>query len=209
LIYFGYTLTKGLWLNDLGPVGFWVADVASFVVVPILLILVFRLPLRMPELRDKRNDRTEGSWILIAVNGFLIAFALFMIFFLSRVAFARWGIDESVILPPKIVYEGRIAKDGIWYYVDTVYFALSAALVEEYIFRFVLRRALLPYTSAALPFVLVSATTFALVHWAGGLQNLFAAFFGGLLLASVYLKSGDLRLPIVGHAFYWLRLLFR
>ena len=209
LIYFAYTLTKGLWLGGLEGAAFWAADFVSFVVIPAALVVAYRLPVRLSELRTRRANRPEGFLVPVVVNGFLIAFVMRMIFIFGSLAFSRWGIDESVILPPSVVYEARVPKEGVWLYVCIVYFALTAALVEEYFFRFLLRRALLPYTAATLPFVLVSSVTFALVHWGGGLLNLCAAFPAGALLAWAYVKASDLRLPVVGHAFYWLRLLFR
>ena len=209
LIYFAYTLTKGFWLDRLGDVGFWGADTVSLVVIPLLLVVVFRLPIRPAQLRDTRKDKSQGFWVPVVVNGFLVAFVLRMIFFFTWVAFARWGIDQFQILPPRISYVDRMPKEGLGYYLFVVYIALTAALVEEYIFRFCLRKALSPYTSAAMPFIVLSATTFGLAHWGGGFYNLVAAFLCGLLLASVYVKAGALRLPIVAHAFDWLRLLFK
>jgi membrane protease YdiL (CAAX protease family) len=209
LIYFGYTLTKGLWLSDLGPPGFWIADLVSFIVLPIALLVIFRLPSGPAVMDEERANRQKGFMVPIVVNGFLIAFVIWLIFAMSWVAFDRWGIDESIILPPTICYEQRMAQDGLWYYVTTVYYALTAAFVEEYFFRFLLRKALRPYTESAFAFVVISSTTFGLGHWAGGLHNMCAATLAGVLLSWTYVRAGDLRLPIVGHAFYWLRLIFR
>lgn len=209
LIYFAYSLTKGLWLNELGNMGFWVADIISFVVVPLALVLAFRLPVRPRQLRDERKCRARGFWVPVVVNGFLIAFVIRVVFAASALAFAKWDIDESLILPPSISYVGRLPESGIWFYVGVVYLALSAALVEEYCYRFLLRRALLDYSKSKLLFIVLSSITFALVHWGNGLHNMVAAFLTGLLLASAYVLADDLRVPITGHAFFWLRLLVR
>jgi membrane protease YdiL (CAAX protease family) len=209
LIYFGYTLTKGLWLNDLDNTAFWFADFLSFVALPALLVVVFRLPVRPEELRDVERCRRRGFWVPVVVNGFLIAFAIRMITVISAVELHKRDIDDWLYLPPTISYVGRMPESGPWFYVGVIYLALSAAVVEEYCYRFLLRRAMQRYTSRLVPFVVLSALTFSLVHWGNGLHNMTAAFFVGLLLAFSYAKADDLRLPVTGHAFYWLRLLWR
>jgi membrane protease YdiL (CAAX protease family) len=205
LIYFTYSLAKRLWLCRLDGAAFWIADMVSYVVIPVVLIFAFRLPLRASELRDPPARQLSRSWGPVLFNGFLVACGVRIVFVVGALLLSKAGVHDDLILPPTIAYADKVPKSAPWFYMGIIYLALSAALVEEYFYRYLLRAAWRQHSKSAVAFVLVSATTFALVHWGNGARNVITAFFAGLLLATVYVRVGDLRVPITGHALDWLR----
>lgn len=97
-------------------------------------------------------------------------------------------------------YETMIPESGIAHQAVILYFALSAGLVEEFLFRGLLWRAAREFAHPALCFWLVSPLAFSLVHWESGLANLLAAWVFGVFAATAYLLIKNLWPLIAGHA---------
>lgn len=96
-------------------------------------------------------------------------------------------------------YETIIPATGIRRQAVILYFAASAGLVEEFLFRGLLYRAAQDFSHPRLCFLLVSPLLFSLVHWESGIANLLATWVYGLFAAAVMMLLRNLWPLIVGH----------
>ena len=109
----------------------------------------------------------------------------------------------SALLPSQgfFEYESIVPESGFLYIVVVIYFALSAGLVEEFLFRGLLWKALSGFRKAVPLFLVISPILFSLVHWENGLANLAATYLVGIFLALAYLGLRNLWPLIIGHVF--------
>jgi membrane protease YdiL (CAAX protease family) len=109
----------------------------------------------------------------------------------------------SAILPAQgfFQYESVVPQSGMLYFVVVVYFALSAGLVEEFLFRGMLHKALAGMRQALPLFLLLSPLLFSLVHWEDGIANLVSTYIVGLFMALAYLGLRNLWPLVAGHVF--------
>lgn len=98
-------------------------------------------------------------------------------------------------------YQSVIPADGLPRLAVILYFALSAGLVEEFLFRGLLYRAAQDFTRPTLFYLLVSPLLFSLVHWESGIANLFATYVFGIFMAVSYLGFRNLWPLIAGHVY--------
>jgi membrane protease YdiL (CAAX protease family) len=98
-------------------------------------------------------------------------------------------------------YDSIVPESGILYFVVVIYFALSAGLVEELLFRGMLLKALTGLRHALPLFLLLSPVLFSLVHWEDGVANLVSTYIVGLFMALAYLGLRNLWPLVVGHIF--------
>jgi len=207
-VYFVITLSKKFWLPLLDGVNFWMADAACFVLLPALLVAVFRLPL-VPAFRigERSNARLDTGLLV-----YLTLLNVLGLFLLSQIG---WGIGAKLVrhfpeaLPRVIDYYGHAPKAGICFVLAIAYFAVTAGVVEEYVFRGLLSTVCGHYFPRSVSvFVIVSTLSFAWIHWGGGLANVVLAGLTGVLLALIHVRTGDLRLPMLAHTLIGLRWLF-
>lgn len=208
LIYFGVTLSKGLWFPYLPDPYFWVADVLCFVVLPAALVFGLKLPLLPEYAIGIKKPRREPPSTLIFFS-LILAISLWAAYSLSGY-FAQSLIQNlSGLFPVQISYTAHIPKSGFWAFFVVVYFALTAGLVEEYFFRGLLNTAMAQtVTKNVFVYVIVSTISFTAIHWAGGAKNLVSTFLPGLVLAVAFVRTRDLRVCMLGHGLFWLKWLF-
>jgi membrane protease YdiL (CAAX protease family) len=202
-IYLCVTLSKKFWMPALNGSTFWLADVACFVVLPLILFFTLNLQLRLnykPSMRGKKNH----GWGAVVFMGGLCFLAVWAVDMVTELVGWRIARQHPDLLPMVISYRSHIPESGALKALVIVYFALTAAIVEEYVFRGLLGA----FIKNAVAFVALSTLTFAIVHWGGGFANVFGALFSGLILAIVYANTKDLRVVMLAHGFYWLKFLF-
>ena len=109
----------------------------------------------------------------------------------------------SGILPDQgfFSYHAIIPEAGILYYLVVIYFALSAGLVEEFLFRGLLFHALSGFRHSLVLFLLISPLLFGLVHWEDGLANLVTTWCVGVFMALAYIGLRNLWPLVIGHIF--------
>lgn len=186
-------------------VDFWLADAACFVLLPVLLVAAFRLP-SVPEfnIRERKNARLDVG--LLVYFTLLSVLGLWLLSHIGLVIGAKFARHYPDVLPRVINYYAHIPKEGISAVLATVYFAVTAGVIEEYVFRGLLSTVCGHYFRRSVPvFVILSTVSFAWVHWGGGLVNVIAAGVQGVLLTFVYVRTGDIRLPMLAHTLIGLR----
>jgi membrane protease YdiL (CAAX protease family) len=167
---------------------FWALDVVQFVLVPAASIWALRIAGVRP------TDYGLGPLAPSArdVLAYLIVAAAFYLIIgganaLSPHVALAWGSGGSL-------YPHAIPLDPNLALVALFYLCISAALVEEIVFRGVL--------FVALPrrlYVPLSALAFSLIHWENGSWETFATLVLGLVLAVLYIRIRNLWPFVFGH----------
>ena len=177
---------------------YWAFELLTWVAIP-LLILHFALRFTANGLRDfglhaSIRGHDNPGWVLLACA--LFAPLCYGVYKTSHDFFSRLFPSESFF-----DYESVIPDSGFLYIVVVLYFALSAGLVEEFLFRGLLWKALSGLHHSLVLFLVVSPILFSLVHWENGPANLAATWVVGVFLALAYLGLRNLWPLIVGHVF--------
>ena len=150
--------------------------------LPLMLLIGRRLPARKPERAG------------LSVGGFL---ALVCICYAGMIAGNLVGIGINLLLSPgsvDLVSDLVSASGGT---LETVLaFVVLAPVFEELVFRKVLVDRVLPY--GEWPAILFSGVTFGLFH--GNLTQFFYAALLGMILAYVYIRTGNILCTIGLHA---------
>ena len=73
------------------------------------------------------------------------------------------------------------------------------AVAEELVFRGVLRHIIVQYTKNRIILIFFSAALFGLAHWFLGPDVVLSAFFLGIVLMYLYVKTGSLLPSILTH----------
>jgi len=177
---------------------YWGFEMLTWIIIPGLVFYrVSKTPgLRLADLGYHcaiRGHRNRGLLLLACV-----AFAPLCYLVYSR-SFAFF--KQLFPAQPLFEYESVVPDAGILYVLVVLYFGLSAGLVEEFLFRGLLYRALAECKHAPALFMLVSPLLFGLIHWEDGAANLLATYVVGLFLAATYLGLQNLWPLVIGHIF--------
>ena len=153
--------------------------------LPMLWAHVRKMPSRIPT----RQDFGVKSFItLIPVAIFLMSMGNYIGVYLNTVISAIKGevIENTTI--------ETVSKSPLWLTIILV--IIIGPLVEEFIFRKLMIDKLSRY--GYLSAILLSSLAFGLFH--GNLYQFFYAFFVGILLGYIYVKSGNWLLSALMHA---------
>ncbi len=196
--YTAYTIVKPFWLSRLDGAAFWLGDVASFVLLPALLWAWLPADERQSLLRRPNSKPTpDGAWVAAFSWGvclFLFDHWVFGSPLHSALEEASWHKGYH------LNYHARTPK-GAALVLTYAYYALTAAVVEETIYR---GSAALRSTGAPVWLrALASSLAFAVVHWASGLSNTVFAFVSGVVLFRLAHVYGHIGPPMVAHATFW------
>jgi membrane protease YdiL (CAAX protease family) len=192
LIIGPYYVNKFIYLAYPGDyVVFIVADYTNRAVTLAALWLVVRgAPVRFA-MPWRLDGRARKDW-LVAVVGILI---LIVVDALASPA-KEWLND----------YTGRLTRyptptdHPALGMLDTTFGCLLTAISEEAIFRFYLINVLVLRGLSVRGALGVSTALFAAIHWSYGGGNVAYAGFAGLVIALVYVATGNLFAPVLIHA---------
>ena len=184
-------------LYSFEPVWFWVADVAQFVLLP---CSVFFALAHYGGVRPNRYGfRAMGIGHLTG----LTVLATFL-FWLSYEPFTRLFSALLNASAPEFSYHSVIPQSPVLHSLVVLYFAATAAFVEETIFRalpwyyFSLQKA---GRSPMWRYVLGSSLFFGLIHWENGSHEVASAFVLGVVACMLYAKIKNIW-PLVGAHFF-------
>jgi membrane protease YdiL (CAAX protease family) len=91
---------------------------------------------------------------------------------------------------------------GLLKWGTILYAALSAAVLEEIIFRGILINRLRLYIQRPWVIFVIAAAVFALIHWCQGPAKLLSTFLMGLLSILIYLRRGRLSEAMISHLIF-------
>ena len=199
LVFFGFSLAKGLWLPQVSATSIWATDVFAFIVLPTLLVLFLsERGVRIATLLSTRPQarNTHGLTLFL---GCIVLLSIGVVYPVV-LRMARHWVGQGWW--PLVNYGAMVPSNGIWRVGALAYLALSAGVVEEFFYRGVVYRLLAPIetTFRKATFVLGSAALFAAIHWATGLANVVATFIVGLMMACWYLHLRTIVPLVLAHA---------
>lgn len=179
-------------LSRLGPLPFWAADLAQWVLLPALLLgWLHRLGLRPADYGFGAPDRLAP----VLAGAVLATLVLYLCFF--GVRDLAW---RALGYPGGFFSLGDVFPGGAAGRVAWLYAALSAGLVESVFFIG------LPWllwsrrqAGSALLFSLASATVFAVVHWEQGAHVVAGALAFGLAACALFFHWRNLWAVAIGH----------
>ncbi len=184
---------KSLIQKNFTGFGFWIVDSIFFIIVPLAIFFVWSSK------NLQINKKVFESDILKTVADGLIM--LLIIFSCS--AFARYCYDfflkDLFFWPGIIDYRTEIPKNGFLRVLIIMYLCVSAAVVEEWIFRFI------PYPNENTSFgrisfyVAVSSLLFAIAHISSGSVVTVSAFFVGIGLSLGYVWRQSFAALVLAH----------
>lgn len=182
---------------------FWTLDVAYFVVLPALLAVAARVATGLP-FRELLSPVLPPWPTVSFAPQFAAALWMVIVYFVSvvpvRIAAAVWPEAFTQGLPSLVDYRAIAREAGAWQPLAVLYFALTAALVEEYVYRGMLGRYFLDRPDPrAGAYVAVSVALFASFHWHTGLATLLVSIPTGLFAAIVVVRLRRLAPVIVAH----------
>jgi membrane protease YdiL (CAAX protease family) len=176
---------------------FWIHDFLIWLVIPaICLVLAAKFcnldqqALGLTRISDQQPT-TQTFLRLIFV---LLAFLSFLP--VQAILFAILPQNEANFSYDQVMPTGQLRTFAV------LYFALTAALVEEVFYRAMLGWAIVGNSSAPLKqtfYVLLSATLFGLNHWSQGSFKMLATMYLGVIAAVIYLRFRNLWYCIAGH----------
>ena len=195
---------KGFFLPIQSSAQFWTVDLFYYVALPTLALAIASWILQRPlsELVHPRIGTGPAASVDLQVAlGFVLVIAHFGLLFPIRSWASASPEVFTTFMPMQLNYT-QIANDlGPYKILGVLYFAATAALVEEYFFRGFFARFFLERASpASWRYVTVSAALFAVYHWHIGIGTVLLSLGTGVLAAVVVLKTRTL-LPVVGAHF--------
>jgi membrane protease YdiL (CAAX protease family) len=204
--YTSLVFSKIVWLPLLNGAAFWIADIFSFVVFPLMLakkLNLFDLPHYVLPGKPKQKVSIYELFFLILITYLCLLIAIKIgLFFGIKIA----KINPN-FFPPLYSYASKIPAQNILKFVVLIYFSVTAAIIEETVYRGYLSHAIAQYVPQKwqiISFIATSTLIFGMIHLGTGIANTVSAIFAGFVLAIAYVKTKDIRVPIAAHFLDWL-----
>lgn len=186
-------------LFTIGPGAYWAADVAHFVVLPLLAVVLLARLGFAPSAYGFGRPRSRREAFDLASAGVLVLGLFALSYHLAgRLALQALGAaaevpDVGPELPPRGPARAALVA----------YLACTAAFMEEGVYRgawWAWLSARLGEARAAVPYVLSSAFVFAWIHSEQGLHSVAAAGALGAVACLLYLRVRSLWPFVLAHA---------
>ena len=171
----------------------WGLDVVFFCLIPATTLLVlFRRGYMRPAQIGLREWPDGAGWMM-AIGA---ALAAHVVMTLNLEPFLHAELCCRMCGSYPFPAAG-LAKWGTIFYA-----ALSAAVLEEIIFRGILINRLRLYLRQPWVIVIIAAAVFALIHWCLGPGKLVSTFLMGILSILIYLRRGRLSEAMISHLIF-------
>ena len=176
---------------------FWGFELFSWVVLPCIIFgYLFKFQhLSWDDLglHCKINHKKNlGLLFFLCLLAVLFTYPIDKIF--TRIAVAFVGY-----IPPYFYYQSMQPNILLLKWLSTIYFALSAGIVEELYYRGLFYKIVESTSNPKLLYLLLSPVFFAIAHWEQGADGVLANYIFGVLASLFYLKFKNLWPLIFGH----------
>jgi membrane protease YdiL (CAAX protease family) len=198
-------LLNALWsepLYKISPTLFWLADTTQWLLVPLLIwLLVLRshkisfADIGFRPSTNNRNPLQSFGLGECALALFILGFAYFLADRAAHAVFWRYGGSS-------FGYGIAVAGLADFKYIAVMYLAVTAALVEEVVFRG------LPWlylskggsgTARKIVYVVFTSVIFAATHSEQGLAGVVSSFAYGVVAAMLFLRTRNLYPVVFSH----------
>jgi membrane protease YdiL (CAAX protease family) len=185
------------YLHGVAPAYFWYADVAHFLLLPVLAWVLVLRPAGIGaadcglSLSDKALQRTKAPTLLVAL---LVAAVTWPAFSIASASFWQYADPFSIgrVLPAQ-----ALAKLGV-----AIYMSATAAFVEEVAYRalpWLWFSCAVSHRWRSVAYVATTSLIFAAVHSEQGPGGVLASFWFGLVAALVYVRLRKLWPLVLAH----------
>ena len=177
---------------------YWSFEMLTWIVIPsiILLLVIHTAGMSLSDLGYHASIRGRNNIGLLVLACVAFSPLCYGVYFYSYEFFSELFPGQGFFQ-----YESIVPESGILYFAVTIYFGLSAGLVEEFLFRGLLYRAFSGFRHALALFLVISPVLFSLVHWENGFANLASTYIVGVFMAIAYLGLRNLWPLVIGHIF--------
>ncbi len=175
---------------------YWGFEMLIWIIIPsTILYLVIRTPgVQLCDLGYHGSFRGQADIGLVLLACAVFAPLCYGVYYYSYGFFSSLFPGQGFFQ-----YDSIVPESGFFYYLVVIYFALSAGLVEEFLFRGLLYRAFSGFKHSFALFLVISPILFSLVHWEDGLANLASTFIVGVFMAIAYLGFRNLWPLVIAH----------
>lgn len=188
------------WLNTIiarTPLLYWSFEVVSWVVLPALVAWLShrRAGITWRQVGVTLDLFGERRWLLLAVLCVLCGYGFFGVYAGAEAYFSR-----RFPAPPYFDYQTLIPEAGAARWLVVCWYAATAGIVEEILYRGALLRLVQGLPGATALYVVLSPLIFSSIHWEGGASNLAATWVVGVFAAVLFLALRNVLPLIAGHA---------
>jgi membrane protease YdiL (CAAX protease family) len=190
-------LVNSTWRNLDAKALFWLADVSQFVVLPLAVVPILARKFEIGP-RDYGFVSMQKSGVS-AFNVITLAWVTLLLFLANELT-RRYLWLYGDFARPEVAYQQLIPSGPARPYV-IVYFAVTAALVEEMVYRGLFWRALSDLASRyrVVLYVIGSSLLFGAIHWENGWPEVIAAGVFSILACLIYLRIQTLWPLVLAH----------
>lgn len=195
------------WVNakiHTNPALFWGFELFSWVVLPCLIFgYLFKfqnITWADLGLHSKINRKKNLEALF-----FLCLLAVLFTYPLDKI-FTRVAIAFVSNIPSYFHYQSMQPNMLLLKWLSTLYFALSAGIVEELYYRGLFYKIVEPTNNPKLLYLLISPAIFAIAHWEQGADGILSTYLFGMFASLIYLKFKNLWPLIFGHIvtdYFW------
>ncbi len=177
-------LLKPEWLEN-ADISILLSALSMYLIaMPVLIVLVKRLPGQVPE----RHSIKKSSFLVAVILCFGLVYLsnIFGTVLTTIIGMVKGEVVENVI-------QNVAVSASLW--VIILYMVIAAPIMEEYIFRKLIVDRTVRYGQGVA--IVISGLMFGLFH--GNLNQFVYAFTLGMFLAFLYVKTGNIKITIALH----------
>jgi len=180
------------------PILYWSADLFAWIILPVIL-LAFALKRKLVSFETLALTVSKSKLPLIGIACIIACPLLYYTYFHSY-EYAKSSFPTNYF-KVNFSYQALIPKEPPLSYLTTLYFSLTAGFVEEILYRSLYFNLFKKTVIQTLIFFVSSSVFFSIVHWEGGIHNLFATLVFGFVACGIFLATKNIWPCIIGHCF--------
>lgn len=176
---------------------FWLYDVFQFIILPLALLFIlythFNIKpgsygLSIPETTQKKKN--------------LILIIIYCTILLQLFSFVSYEVTKAFIVDIPYKNYQSVIPTGALRIPTILYMSLSAAIVEEIIYRgllFIILKNIINEKKFDFVYIFTTALLFTVVHWENSAADIVSSFVYGVIAATLYLQYKNLIPIIIAH----------
>ena len=177
---------------------YWSFELTTWVAIPLLAFSLARRDcgLTLGHLGFHSQFRNSNGPIVTVILVALFPFADYFVYAKAHHYFSSYLSTSSLFQ-----YGSVMPQTGVGRQLIKAYFAITAGVVEESLYRGAALHLFGRSKRPRLWFMAIAPVLFAAAHWESGLANTAAAYVSGLFSALAFLYFGNIWPLIVGHIY--------